>query len=47
LRLDRFEVKNESKGAVFMARHGLSQRQVEIILAGGALNAARRKLLVH
>jgi aconitate hydratase len=44
LRLDRFEVKNESRGTTFMAHHGLSQRQIEIILAGGALNAARRRL---
>jgi len=32
LRLDRFEVKNESRGTTFMAHHGLSQRQIEIIL---------------
>lgn len=44
LRLDRFEVKNESTGTTFMAHHGLSQRQIGIILAGGALNAARRRL---
>lgn len=35
------EVKNLSTGASFRARHGLSARQREILLAGGALNAAR------
>jgi len=41
---DRFEVRNETTGAVFFAKHGLSGRQVELLLEGGALNAARREL---
>ncbi len=41
---DGFEVRNETRGTVFTARHGLSGRQVDILLAGGALNAARREL---
>lgn len=44
LRRDHFEIKNERTGAIFAAYHGLPRRQVEIILAGGALNAARRTL---
>ncbi len=44
LQRDHFEIKNERTGATFAAHHGLSQRQVDIILAGGALNAARRTL---
>jgi aconitate hydratase len=35
------EVRNMTTGAVIRARHGLSRRQREILLAGGALNAAR------
>jgi len=44
LAADSFSVKNETTGAVFSARHGLSGRQVDLLLAGGALNAARREL---
>lgn len=44
LSMDRFEILNETTGATFMARHGLSGRQVELLLVGGALNAARREL---
>ncbi|PKL07045.1 MAG: aconitate hydratase [Spirochaetae bacterium HGW-Spirochaetae-9] len=44
---DSFEVRNETRGTVFAARHGLSGRQVDILLAGGALNAARRELAGH
>lgn len=46
LALDHFEIQNLRSGGRFAAHHGLSQRQIEIILAGGALNAAR-KLLLH
>jgi hypothetical protein len=42
--MDRFEIRNETTGANFTAHHGLSGRQVDLILAGGALNAARREL---
>ena len=35
------EVRNMTTGAAIRARHGLSRRQREILLAGGALNAAR------
>jgi len=35
------EVRNATTGAVLRTRHGLSRRQREILLAGGALNAAR------
>ncbi len=34
-------VRNETTGRTVKARHGLSRRQVEILRAGGALNAAR------
>ena len=44
LQADRFEVLNETTGASFTAHHGLSGRQVDLILSGGALNAARREL---
>jgi len=44
LSMDRFEILNETTGLAFTARHGLSGRQVELLLAGGALNAARREL---
>lgn len=44
LSMDRFEIRNETTGANFTAHHGLSGRQVDLILAGGALNAARREL---
>ncbi|HOX33760.1 MAG TPA: hypothetical protein PLB91_15620, partial [Spirochaetales bacterium] len=36
------EIRNLTKGRSFRARHGLSRRQAEILLAGGALNAARK-----
>ena len=35
------EVRNVTTGACIRTRHGLSRRQREILLAGGALNAAR------
>ncbi len=35
------EVWNATRGTILNARHGLSRRQREILLAGGALNAAR------
>ena len=35
------EVRNATRGTILNARHGLSRRQREILLAGGALNAAR------
>ena len=41
---DRLEVRNETAGTAFFAKHGLSVRQVELLLAGGALNSARREL---
>ena len=41
---DRFAIRNERTGSSFTARHGLSARQVELLRAGGALNAARREL---
>jgi len=41
---DAFTVRNETTGAVFSASHGLSERQVALLLAGGALNAARAEL---
>lgn len=41
---DRFEILNTTTGYRFIAVHGLSRRQVEILQAGGALNAARREL---
>ncbi len=41
---DRLEVRNETTGTVFFVKHGLSVRQVELLLAGGALNSARREL---
>lgn len=41
---DRFEVVNSTKGFSFVALHGLSDRQVDILKAGGALNAARAML---
>ncbi|MCX7027099.1 MAG: aconitate hydratase [Spirochaetes bacterium] len=44
LKADRFEVRNVATGKGFFARHGLSDRQVGMLLAGGALNAARREL---
>ena len=34
-------VENKTKGTHFDARHDLSPRQVEIILAGGMLNYAK------
>jgi aconitate hydratase len=41
---DRFVVANRTKGFSFVARHGLSARQVDILKAGGALPAARAML---
>ena len=31
-------IRNVTRGSEFMARHNLSPRQVEMLLAGGALN---------
>ena len=47
LQSDRIEVQNLTTGAVFMAKHGLSERQIEILRAGGALNAARCEFEKH
>lgn len=44
LRKDRLEIINERNGARIFAHHGLPGRQVDLIFAGGALNAARREL---
>jgi hypothetical protein len=44
LQRDSIEVQNRTTGAAFKARHGLSERQIEILRAGGALNAARKML---
>jgi len=43
LREDHFEIRNERTGTRIAAHHGLPARQVELIFAGGALNAARRE----
>ena len=37
-------VRNVTRGAEFAATHELSNRQVEILLAGGVINVMRRKL---
>jgi hypothetical protein len=47
LQRDSIEVQNRTTGAAFKARHGLSERQIEILRAGGALNAARCELEKH
>jgi aconitate hydratase len=47
LQSDRIEVQNLTTGAVFMTKHGLSERQIEILRAGGALNAARYEFEKH
>jgi len=44
LERDVVEVRNATTGAVIRARSGLSRRQLEILFAGGALNAARHSL---
>lgn len=36
-------VRNETKGTEFRVRHDLSERQVEVILAGGLLNYTRQR----
>ncbi|HRZ89794.1 MAG TPA: aconitase family protein, partial [Spirochaetia bacterium] len=38
---ERIRIRNETTGKTVEALHGLSRRQVEILRAGGALNAAR------
>jgi len=45
LRKDRLEIRNERSGARIFAHHGLPGRQIDLIFAGGALNAARRELV--
>jgi aconitate hydratase len=40
---DTITVKNETSGYEFETRHGLSERQKEIIAAGGLLNYTRQK----
>jgi aconitate hydratase len=47
LQRDSIEVQNRTTGAAFKTRHGLSERQIEILRAGGALNAARCELEKH
>ena len=37
------EVVNESKGTTFLTQHTLSQRQVEMVLAGGLINLFRKQ----
>lgn len=44
LRDNRIEVQNLTTGESFTTKHTLSERQIEILRAGGALNAARRAL---
>ncbi len=44
LRRDHLEITNERTGARIAVHHGLPERQVKLIFAGGALNAARREL---
>ncbi|MCR4430312.1 MAG: aconitate hydratase [Tepidanaerobacteraceae bacterium] len=41
---DAVEVKNLTRGRTFKVRHGLSERQKEIILSGGLLNFANRQV---
>jgi aconitate hydratase len=41
---DALEVVNTTKGTRFLARHQLSPRQVETMLAGGIINWMRQRL---
>ena len=47
IRDNRIKVQNRRTAEVFMTKHNLSERQIEILRAGGALNAARRALEQH
>jgi aconitate hydratase len=41
---DALTVRDEARGRDFRVRHDLSPRQVEVVLAGGLVNAMRRRL---
>ncbi len=42
-RVDTLEVTNETRAETYRARHGLNDRQVEIVLQGSLLDAIRHR----
>lgn len=47
LRRNNLVVENRSRGRRFAVRHHLSDRQMEVLLAGGLINWTRRRLGTH
>jgi aconitate hydratase len=44
IRQNRLSIENRSRSRTFEARHGLSARQIEVLLAGGVINWIKKQL---